>query len=430
MERSPPSARDAPVASAALKRMASAAVAILALAGVVFTMWATSRSRGESLSALPAGELGCGGDDLGSSSYIIRPLKVPEVSAGQVILVSAESNVLQEFAVIDFAGQTGTYYLCPRYKVPVRIGSVAFTPQGGILATAYDNQAVYLFPDADLNAPPVIFDLPEADSPVRDNLYAVSDATGDKIWVVRSTGYETIVNLYNTDSDILNTMEMIGRYRPAGVLTNALVLKGRSGVVTLGEDGTFARLFDCPDRDDCPDVAAAYDNHMALLEESRTTTHPSGVFTKGFGDQGPVTEVVFGDLIVIDVETGKQYTVTKPLPGSWYGDPALYEEAGGDFLRINHSPKVLMEFETGKGSGWRNWSQYVIDIRDQTYRLLRTGTGSADSKPRVFETTDQQYFFFTPYNRTLYRIDRETGNGIPLLVLPKRLDGYYVYDVL
>lgn len=430
MTRSPPSARDAPVASAVAKRIMSAAVAVLALAGVVFTLWSTSRSRGESLSALPVGEIGCVGDDRGSSSYIIRPLEVPDVRAGQVILVAADSNVLQEFAVIDFAGQTGKYYLCPRYRAPVRIGSVSFTTRGGILATTYDNQAVYLFPDADLNAPPVIFDLPEADSLVRDNLYAVPDATGDKIWVVRSTSYETIVNLYNTDSDILNTMEMTGRYRPAGVLTHALVLKGRSGVVMLGEDGTVARLFDCPDRDDCPDVAAVYDNYVALLEESRTTTHPSGVFTKGFGDQGPVTEVIFGDLVVINVETGTQHTVPKPLSGSWYGDPALYEEAGGDFVRINYSPKFLMEFETGEGSGWRDWSQYVIDIRDQTYRLLRTGTGSADSKPRVFETNDQQYFFFTPYNRTLYKIDRETGNRIPLLTLPDRLDGYYVYDVL
>lgn len=143
---------------------------VLVLAGVVLTVWVTSRSRGEALSALPVAEIGCVGDDRGSSSYIIRPLEVPDVRAGQVILVAADSNVLQEFAVIDFAGQTGKYYLCPRYRAPVRIGSVSFTTRGGILATAYDNQAVYLFPDADLDAPPVIFDLPEADSLVRDNL--------------------------------------------------------------------------------------------------------------------------------------------------------------------------------------------------------------------------------------------------------------------
>ena len=427
MTRTPPSVRDGPSVSVVIRCIVSATFAILALVGLVFAAW----PRGGSLSAPFTEDLGCGGDDRSSSSYIIRHLEAPDAdSAGRVILVSDSSNVLQEFVVIDFAEQVQKEYLCPRYKVPVRIGSVAFTPQGGILATAHDKQAVYLFPDAEMHAPPVTFDLPEGGSLFRDNLYAVADATGDKIWVVRSIGYETNVYLYNTDSDILDTMAMTGRYQPAGVLTNALVLKDRSGVLRLGENGAVTRLFDCPDQDDCPEVAAAYDNYVALLEKSRTTTRPSGIFTKGFGVQGPVTDVAFGDLIVIDVETGTQYTVTKPLRGSWYGDPALYEETDVGFARINHSPKFLMEVETSKGPGWRDWSQYIIDIRDRSHRLLRAGTGYTDSQPRIFGTKDQQYLLFTAHNRTLYKIDWESGNRIPLLALPDRLDDFYVYDVL
>ena len=348
MTRTPPSVRDGPFVSVVIRRIVSATFAILALVGLVLAVWSPARPRGEPLSALSAGDIGCSSDDRGSFSYVMRPLEVPDVSTGKVILASTGSNILQEYVIIDFAERTRKEYLCPGYKVPVRIRSGYFTPQGDILAISYDKQSVYLFPDAEMHAPPVIFDLPEGGSLFRDNLYAVADATGDKIWVVRSIGYETNVYLYNTDSDILDTMAMTGRYQPAGVLTNALVLKDRSGVLRLGEDGAVTRLFDCPDQDDCPEVAAAYDNYVALLEKSRTTTRPSGIFTKGFGVQGPVTDVAFGDLIVIDVETGTQYTVTKPLRGSWYGDPALYEETDVGFARINHSPKFLMEVETVK----------------------------------------------------------------------------------
>lgn len=100
------------------------------------------------------------------------------------------------------------------------------------------------------------------------------------------------------------------------------------------------------------------------------------------------------------------------------------------FARINHPPKFLMEVETSKGPGWRDWSQYTIDIRDRSHRLLRAGTGYTDSQPRIFGTKDQQYLLFTAHNRTLYKIDWESGNRIPLLALPDRLDDFYVYDVL
>lgn len=437
--------RTAESRAAILKRIVSVVFSILALAGLVLTLWSPSWPRGVSAPASPVDDVRCAGDNREASSYIVRHWDGPDIGvSGKVILASSVSYYLdefpdtylledfKEFAVIDFAERTWTEYLCPEYKVSVRIGSVAFTPRGDILATAYDKRAIYLFPGAELNAPPVVYNLPDKDTRLRDNLYAIPDATGDKIWVVRPTDYETTVNLYSADSGILNTMEMTGRYQPAGILSNGIVMRGRDGIIMLAEDGAVTRLFNCPDRDDCPDVVATYDHDVALLEESRTTTNPSGaffgIFTQDeFGDYGPITRVAFGDLFVIDVETGNRYEITKPVSGSWYGDPTLFEQAD---VRINRSYEFLMEVETDKGPGWREWSQYIIDIRDQSHRFLRKGTGVSSYQPRIFQTSDHQHFLFSDYNRTLHKMDRESGKRITLLNLPERLDGFYVYDVL
>lgn len=358
-----------------------------------------------------------------SSSYIIRPVVSSDMKTTSKIIFKSASDVLREFVIIDFEKKTQTEYLCPLYKVPVRIRTALFTTKGDVLATAYDKQSIYLFPESKMNVSPIVFELSTiGKSNVIIHLYAIPDSTGNKFWAVRPVkNGPTYVDIFDISSGNFSTAKLVGRYVPAGILENAIVLKGPAGVSIVETNGTVTDLVICPNIDRCVDIVATHDQFVAGIEYFRNVSYRLDDYSY------PLLDISFGDLLVFDIATGKQYTIDRPAFGSWYTDTG-YAQSQDVVTDIIRSDKIIMEFGTSRIPGERDW--YIIDIANQSTQFLRSGTSYDYDHLRLFDTLDSQFLMFVPYNRTLYIIDQKKGNRMPMIVLSKEFDRFILGDVL
>lgn len=416
-----------------LRRIASVIVSMLVIVGFILTMWFPSGLRIESLPAYSLNNPRCIVTQA-SSSYKVRPFVSFDANiTGKAILTSASDN-LKEFIVIDFDEKTRADYLCPSYKVPVGIRSVDFTTKGDVLATSYDKKSIYLFPESNMNVLPTVFKIPTIGKRNNFNahLHTIPDSTGNRFWVLHFfDNGPTYVHLFDIDSGILNTTELDGRYVLGGILDNAIVLKGSAGVSVLETNGTITDLVTCSNIDRCIDVVAAHGSFVVGIEFLSIESYKSD------GDlkyplyeilEYPLYEISFGDLLIFDIDTGKQYTIDKPSSGSWHNNPS-YVLSRDNPTDIIHSNKFVMEFETYTGPGWREWSQYIIDISDRSTQFLREGTGINHHHLRLHGTVDSQFLMFVPYKRTLYMIDQKDGSRISIITLPDELQ-FIIGDIL
>ena len=426
-----------------LRNIASVIVSMLVIVGFILTMWFPSGRRVESAPAYFGSNSRCI-DAHTPSSYIVRPLvSFDRNITGKAILTSAGDN-LKEFIVIDFDEKTQADYLCPSYKVPVGIRSVHFTTKGDVLATSYDKKSIYLFPESNMNVVPTVFEIPTIGkrNNFNANLHTIPDSTGNRFWVLHFfDNGPTYVHLFDIDSGILNTTKFDGVYVLGGILDNAIVLKGSAGVSVLETNGTVTDLVSCPNINRCIDIVAAHGRFVAGIEFLSIESYKSDGNHKY-----PLYEISFGDLLVFDIDTGKQYTIDKPSSGSWYTNPlyVLERDYPTDIIHSNkfvmefetstgpgwRENKFVMDFETSTGPGWREWSQYIIDISDQTTQFLRDGTGINHHHLRLHGTVDSQFLMFVHYKRTLYMIDQKDGSRISIITLPDELRHFNIGDIL
>lgn len=380
-------------------------------------------------------------DDLSDKS-VLPPIVVPlEWSGGPIdakmLLIGGHLDFYRRYsyAVVDLL--EGVVKIYPRGHHHIAdeglLAWASFTPHGDVLIYyKHDQQVIYFIPDGDFSQEPTII-RPRRFGPrllghqagkqvERSNrIYAFGDKSRSMVWVSqtsvippkKSEGNNhketTWIDLMKVDnSEIVMTVHLEGRYRISGLLDDGLLVTGIKDKILISSDGSIRRFVACSSyhRDDLSSPSftmAVHNQYYACLK--------------------------YGRLFIMDINTGRLYTLPAPDQGSSYIPHFLYPYSGvynDNFFPVS-SWTPHSSWDDPKGP-WD--SAYIVSLSEQTVRRVYT---RGDDRLRVpIKSIDSRYIIAIEDEADkenqflLWLFDYQSGHWSKLTV---ELDDHFIYDI-
>lgn len=336
--------------------------------------------------SLSAGEL---------RDQVVTPLEWPgEPIPAKVLMIGLKDGRFLGYAVADLGKGVTTVYRGRHISFPVdaaRGGII--TPRGDALV--YAEKGAHLVPGGDFTGPPLSVTpsryVPERPGIAR-SIGFVPDPSGSLVWIeqyidmpglwpdgegMRSRTKEAWVDLFNIDTgEVVLTADILGDWGVAGALEGGLLIRElHNRVFKVNRHTIDSTVLEEPGRILILGTDGRKRYLTSDLDVTPTLDGPAEAWRQGFaihkayGSHFALRMRNYGEILVVDADTGGVQPVPKPGAGFWtpVGIPRIPIESSS---WTNSDTFVIGFRTTAADRAADDWSLYEIKLSDQSVRRI------------------------------------------------------------